>query len=205
MSRYRRNYLKDTAETVSTDVPAVNASAVVPVVVSWTAAQAATSSATGVHAAVTDNGADQTITTGITNPPCPRNITATAGGTAADVKAVQVIVTGTDYLDAVLTETLPAFTVNTTGIVAGVKAFKTVTSVLIPAHDGTGATTALGFGELLGLPYKLPTNTVHYSTLAAVREATAATVAVSASAIASNTLDLNSVLNSTAVTACLDV
>src|SRR5687767_10712035 len=87
------------------------------------AAQAAAAVANGVHAAIVDNGAQQVITTGITNPPYPRNITATAGGTAADVKAIQVIVEGTGIDDEPITETLPAFTVDTAGIVTGAKAF----------------------------------------------------------------------------------
>ncbi len=114
----------------------------------------------GVLTAVTDTGEEQVITTGITSPDFPRNITATAGGTAGDIKAIQVIVTGTNYADEVISETLPAFTVDTAGTVTGSLAFKTITSITIPAHDGTGATTAIGWGKSFGLPYKLP-----YSTL----------------------------------------
>ncbi len=71
-------------------------------------------------------------------------ITASAGGTAADIKAIQVTVIGTDAADAPLTEALPAFTVNTAGIVTSVGSFKTITEIQIPAHDGTGATTSVG-------------------------------------------------------------
>jgi len=169
----------------------------------WTAAEAAAASATAVHAAVTDNGASQTITTGITDPPCPRNITATAGGTAGDIKAIQVVIAGTNYLDEVITETLPAFTVDTAGSVTGSKAFKTVTSITIPAHDGTGATTSVGYGDKLGLPYLLSRNTLLMTFLNNVLEGTAATIAASATAIESNTIDLNSALNGTAVDAYL--
>lgn len=114
----------------------------------------------GVHAAITDTGEDQTVTTAITNPDYPRVITATAGGTAGDIKAIQVVVMGTNYADEAITETLPAFTVDTAGTVTGSLAFKTITSITIPAHDGTGATTAIGWGKAVGLPYMLP-----YSTL----------------------------------------
>jgi len=152
-----------------------------------------------VHAAVTDNGAQQVITTGITNPTYPRNITATAGGTAGDIKAIAVIIAGTDMNDVAITETLPVFTVNTAGIVVGAKAFKTVTSITIPAHDGTGATTAIGTGALLGLPHKLPVNTVWRAWLNGVIEATPPTVAVSATVLASNTLTLASALDATQV------
>ena len=163
------------------------------------AASATVASTTGIHAAVTDTGSQQVVTTGITQPSVPRNITATAGGTAGDIKAIQVIIAGTNFADAAITETLPAFTVDTAGTVTGSKAFKTVTSITIPAHDNTGATTAIGFGEKLGLPDKLTHNTVVAAALGNTRESTAPTVATSATDLESNTVDLNSALNSSVV------
>lgn len=154
---------------------------------------------TAVHAAVTDTGADQVVTTAITNPPTPRNVTATSGGTAADIKAVQVIVAGTNAEGVAITETLPVFTVNTATTVVGSKAFATVTSITIPAHDGTGATTAVGLGAKLGLGERLSVDTVLAAHLAGVREGTRPTVVVSSSALESNTVTLNSALAGTAV------
>lgn len=184
-------------QEMQSDAQDVNAAYVARV--SWTAAEAATADTDAVLAAVTDTGSQQVITTGLTAPPCARNITATAGGTATDIKAVQVIVEGTNIAGESITETLPAFTENTAGSVVGNKAFKTVTSVTIPAHDGTGATTAIGFGDKLGLPYELARNTVLNAYLGNTKEGTDPTVAVSASAIESNTVDLNSALNGSAV------
>lgn len=158
---------------------------------------------TGIHSAIPSTAVQQVITTSITNPSVPRNITATAGGTATDIKAIQVIIEGTNYADEVITETLPAFTVDTVGTVTGSKAFKTVTKITIPAHDGTGATTAIGFGEKLGLPYKLAHNTVLSTYLDNVKEGTAPTVTTSVSALEGNTIDLNSALNSKVVDAYL--
>lgn len=155
---------------------------------------------TAVRAAVADNGSQQVITTGITNPDVPRNVTATSGGTAGDIKAIQVIVNGTDANGTAITETLPAFTENTAGTVVGNKAFATVTSITIPAHDGTGATTAVGRGAKLGLPEALPRNTVQAAYLNGVREGTAPTVATSASSLSNNTVQLNSALNGAEVT-----
>jgi hypothetical protein len=204
MSRYIRRKAIETAIQITTDVPGVAVDNVLPVKVSLSAAQAATAVANGVHAAVTDTGSQVVVTTGITNPPYPRNITATAGGTAGDIKAIQVIVAGTNYLDAAITETLPAFTVDTAGIVAGAKAFKTVTSITIPAHDGNGATTAIGFGDILGLPFLLQDgNSVLYATLAGAKEATPPTVVADVDEIEKNTCDLSSALNGTAVTLTL--
>lgn len=147
------------------------------------------------HAAVTDNGAPQTITTGITQPTSPRNVTATAGGTNTDIKAIQVVITGTNAEGAVITETLPAFTVDTAGIVTGSKAFASITSITIPAHDGTGATTAIGYGAKIGLPARLSRNSVIAAYLNGTKEGTAPTVAVSSTVLESNTATLNSALN----------
>ncbi len=158
--------------------------------------------ATGaVHAAlaVLASGGPQVVTTSITNPDVPRNVTATTAGTAADVAAVQVTVTGTNMYGETITETLPAFTLNTATTVTGSKAFATVTSYSVPAMDGTGATVAIGTGAKLGLPAKLSTNSVLAAHLATVKEGTAPTVAFSASAVESNTVTLNSTLNGTAV------
>lgn len=162
---------------------------------SYDAGSPAVGATTAIHAAVTDTGSQQVVTTGITQPDTPRNVTATAGGTSADVKAIQVIVAGTNINNEAITETLPAFTVNTTGTVTGSKAFKTITSITIPAHDGTGATTAVGTGGKLGLPEKLSRNTVLAAYLNGTKEGTPPTVATSASAVESNTATLNSALN----------
>jgi hypothetical protein len=109
----------------------------------------------GVLAATATSTDPTVVTTGFTAPSVPMNITATAGGTAADIKAVQVLVTGTNFKDEVITESLPAFIENTAGTVVGSKAFKTVTKIDIPAMDGAGATVAIGWGAKLGIPYAL--------------------------------------------------
>ena len=169
--------------------------------ISLSATEAVAASTTGVHAAVTDTGEDQVISTGITNPPYPRNITATAGGTAGDIKAIQVTVHGTNMADEVISETLSAFTVNTAGTVTGAKIFKTVTYFELPAHDGTGATTAIGFGSKLGIPAKLAHNSHLFTFFGNTVEGTPPTVTVSASAMESNGFTLNSTLDGSVVDA----
>jgi len=171
----------------------------------WTAAEAVAALTTGVHAAVTCNGAQQEITTAITNPGVPRNISATAGGTGADVGAITVTVEGTNIKDEAISEVLPVFTVNTPGTVVGNKAFKTVTKITIPAHDGTAATTAIGWGDKLGLPYMEEEIPCIAAFLNSALEGTAAAITASATAIESNTIDLNSALNGTKVDAYLVV
>ena len=154
---------------------------------------------TAVKTAVTDTGVQQVITTGITNPPTPRNITATSGGTAASIKAIQVTVAGTDAEGVAISEVLPIFTVDTATTVVGSKAFATVTSITIPAHDATSATTAIGLGAKLGIGERLSLDTVVAAHLNGTREATRPTVVVSSSALESNTVTLSSALAGTAV------
>ena len=165
----------------------------------WSAAQAALGTATGCHAAYTSTASAGVLTTGITQPTCARNVTATAGGTAGDIKAISVTVTGTDINDETISEVLPAFTADTAGIVVGSKAFKTVTQIDVPAHDGTGATTAIGYGDKLGLSNYLLHNTCLFTSLNGVVESTAATLATSLTSLSNNTIDLHSALNGTAV------
>ncbi len=121
----------------------------------WSEAEAVAADVDGIHTAITDSGSDQVVTTEFSRPPCPRNVTVTAGGTAADVKAISVTVTGLRN-GRTISEAIGPFTVNATGTVAGAKIFDTVLSATVPAHDGTGATTSIGYGELLGLPYSVP-------------------------------------------------
>lgn len=87
----------------------------------------------------------------------PRNLTfTTAGATPSDAPA-SCVVTGTDIDGEVLTET---FTLAQTATIAeGAKAFKTITSVVFAAGDGTGATIAMGYGNKFGLSKKAKVRT----------------------------------------------
>lgn len=152
-----------------------------------------------IHAAVTDDGSEQTITTALTNPPEPRNVTASSAGTTTDILAIQVTVHGTNEDGDVISEVLPVFTVDTATTVVGSKAFATVTSFVIPAHDGNEATTSLGLGAKLGLGIKASRDVVVAAHFGGVREATRPTVAFNASAKESNTVNLDSSLDGSAV------
>lgn len=78
----------------------------------------------------------------------PRNVTfTTAGVTPADAPATAVI-TGTDINDAPLEETVNL--AQTATIAEGAYAFKTITSIVYAAADGTAATVAIGFGKKFG-------------------------------------------------------
>jgi hypothetical protein len=190
---------KKMGQKITTDASGVAASRsfVAHVVVS--AADAVAADPDAVHVAIADTGALQVLNQGIVNPSVPRNITATAGGTATDIGAIQVTIEGTNYADEVITETLPAFTVDTAGTVVGTKAFKTVTLITIPAHGGLGATTSIGFGDVLGLPYLLEHNTILKTFHNDVLEGTAPTVNVDPVNIENNTIELNTALDGSKV------
>ena len=128
------------------------------------------------------------------NPPYPRNLIVTPGGTTAGVPAGNVVVVGTNFAGEVISEDF-AFLANATAATVGVKAFKTVTSVSIPQLDEAGATFKVGFGDKIGLPIKLAYNAVLGATFDGVRETTFPTVVVDADELEKNTVDLNSVLN----------
>jgi hypothetical protein len=169
----------------------------------WDTAAIATGEQAPVQFSGGQTAAPDIITTGITQPSVPRSITATAaaasGGSTGDIGAIAVTVEGYNATGEFITETLPAFTANTAATKEGSKAFAKVTKIIIPAHDGTGATTAIGWGEKLGLPYKLSHNTVLAAYLDNAIEESAPEVTTSATALESNTIDLASSLESKVV------
>ena len=130
------------------------------------------------------------ITEGLSNPPEPRTITATAGGAAGDVANVAVYIYGTDFDDQPIEEELPYFTANsaTSNVVTGTKAFKTITKVLLPAHDGADATTSIGFSDVFGLPFKLDNKMIRVA-FDGAWEATAPTISIS-DTLSLNTIDI---------------
>jgi hypothetical protein len=151
-------------------------------------------SATAVHAAVTLGAAAQDVTTAITNPDVPRNVTVkgNASGIAGDV-----VITGTDANGAALSETIA---LSGSSEVVGNKAFKTVTNINLPAKtNGSGDTVSIGAGAKVGIGHLLSRNTVIAAYLNGVREGTAPTVVTSSSAISGNTVALSSSLAGTAV------
>jgi len=157
------------------------------------AANAVAASDTGVHAAIALTAATQDIITAITNPSVPKALRIK--GNQAGV-AGNVVITGTNFAGATITETIAA---NGATGVDGNKAFKTVTKITVPVLVGAGDTISVGFTEKLGIPYLLPHNTVRDTYLNNVKEVTAPTVTVSATAIESNTIKLNSTLAGTVV------
>lgn len=78
-------------------------------------------------------------------------------------------------------------------------AFATVTEVLLPARNAENDTISVGYGNKLGLPYKLTRNTVQWAFRDGTRESTNPTVTVDDGDLAGNTVKLNSALNGTVI------
>jgi hypothetical protein len=111
------------------------------VVQKWTAPDAP--SGTAVLASTLLTTAVQTITTGITNPDFPRLLCVDSDGAATG----NVVVTGTNIRGEAITDTIA---LNGTNAVAGVKAFKTVTSIQLPVKAASES-VFVGVTDKLGL------------------------------------------------------
>jgi len=181
-------------QKLQTDIKKVNVDAAFIAHIQVPASKAVAASATGVHAAIALTAAVQAVATAITSPAAPRSISVK--GNAAGV-AGNVVITGTNYAGQVITETIA---LNGTSAVEGSKAFNTVTKIDLPieTHAGTD-TVSVGWGDKLGIPYKLVHNTVLFAFLGNTKESTAPTVTVDSDEVEKNTVDLNSALNGSVV------
>ncbi len=111
----------------------------------------AVGTATYVHAAVTLGAAAQDVTTAIADPDFPRIVTvkSNASGITNDV-----VITGTDINGTAITDTIA---LSGASEVLGVKAFKTVTNINLPAKtNGSGDTVSVGVGNKIGFPVAIP-------------------------------------------------
>lgn len=153
-------------QTIQTDVPSIVADRGFIANLTWTAEETAAADTDGIFDGIvagdlTATPAGTTVTKTpasdefVAQPPCARNVTVTvAATTAGHVKAAAIVVTGTNIADEVISESFTP-TADTPATLDGTKAFKTITSVEVPAQDGASVTVDVGFGELIGLPYKL--------------------------------------------------
>ncbi|MBA7564452.1 hypothetical protein ES708_06115 [subsurface metagenome] len=148
-------------------------------------------SADGCHAALALTTEVQTITTDITNPDVPRNVTVVATEAQAD----DVVVTGTDENGVAVEETL---TLDGATPVLGLKAFATVTQIVYPIKDD-GASVSVGYGDVLGLGLLLSRDSIVHAYFNGVLETTRPAVVFSSTVVASNTALLNSAMDGSAV------
>lgn len=148
----------------------------------------------GILAATALTTEAQVITENITNPGVPRNISIV--GNVAGITG-NVTIKGTNYRGESVTEILA---LNGITVVEGTKAFKTVIEIDLPIQTAAENTVSVGFGEKLGLPYKLTHNTLIFAFLDNVKESSV-TVTMNSTALESNTLKLNSALDGKVVDA----
>ena len=146
---------------------------------------------------------EQTITEGITDPETPRNIRIKASESGTDSVVGDVVIHGTNINNDAISETL---TLDDENDVVGDKAFKTVTSIELPAETNEGEDkVVVGTDNKLGIPYKLNLNTVLKAYRDDTLETTAPNVATNKDNIEENTILLDSALNGTDVDVLLIV
>jgi len=159
--------------------------------VQYSALEAVAADIDGVHSAIALDVAGKDVTTGISNPVVPRNLSIT-GTKAGESLTGDVVITGTNALDEVISETI-ALNGDTT--VEGAYAFKTITKISVPARVTEGDTVKIGWADKLGNKYLLTHNTVLMAFLNNTKEGTAPTVVCDSDEIEKNTIDLNSALD----------
>lgn len=143
----------------------------------------------------TSASATTSVTSFLANNDVCRNVTVTPGGTTADVPAGDITVTGTNYFGQTITEAI-TLTANQSTIASGLKAFCSVTSVVFPIQDGAAATYDVGVGDVLGLKRCMDSaGHVVFATLDGAYEGTRPTCVANATAIESNTCDINGTLD----------
>lgn len=128
-----------------------------------------------------------TVTTFLNAMPYPRNVTIVASATQTGKATVY----GTNIADEVISEEL---TINSDTPVVGAKAFKTVTSIVLPVKAGS-ETVDVGWGDKIGLPFMLSARPLLWATVDGVIETTVPTMVVDADEVEKNTIDLNTGLN----------
>lgn len=163
------------------------------------AANAVSASNTAVLAATALTAVAQVITENITNPATPRNIKIV--GNVAGI-AGNVTIKGSNYNGDSISEVIA---LNGLTAVEGAKAFKTVTEIDLPIQTAAGNTVSIGFGNKLGLPYKLQLNTILKTYVDSTIESTAPTVTVDSSNLENNTFTTATALSGKVVDAYLIV
>lgn len=102
--------------------------------------------AAAIRAAITLTAAPQTITAGIVHPDFPRVLAITGG---ALLQAGDVVINGKDAAGGAIQDTIA---LNGTAQVSGVKAFASVTSIVVPARVNVGDTVTIDTLDIFGLP-----------------------------------------------------
>ena len=153
-------------------------------------AAAASASASNILALTGLNAAAQPgFTTGISQPDVPRIARIVAAKSGMTAVTGNVTVHGTDVNGNSISDTIA---LNDTTAVNGVKAFKTITSIDLPARvNASGDQVSVGGGAALGLQDTLQNNTVFAAFVNGAQEATAPTVATDSADVSKNVVTTN--------------
>lgn len=175
-------YKFDRGQAIKSDAGSVDMGFIAHVELS--AAQTVAADADGI-ATITMGTSKKNVTTGLAAMPCARNLTVvgSASGISGTLK-----VTGTNMAGETIEE---SFTLNGTTAQTGSKAFASVTKIEVPVRNAADDAVNIGWGVKFGVPYKLALNTVLAAYVNGSKEGTAPTVAVSAEALESNTIQMN--------------
>jgi hypothetical protein len=158
----------------------------------WSATEAALGATDGCHASIGATAAAQTITTAITAPSTPRNVTITCTKAGGGNMSGDVVITGTNTWGQTITDTIAE---GADGTIVGVKAFKTVTSILVPVRVTAGDALTIGYGAVLGMDVFLPNTSCAIKQTKGGTAATLPTVVADADEIEKNTVTMNAALN----------
>lgn len=130
-----------------------------------------------------------------------RNVTITSAGVATDLENCTITVSGKNMLGASITEDF-SVTANTSVSATGSKAFKSLTSISIPAacqSGAAGATFSIGMGEKLGVSRCLDNaGDILFSLYNGAKEGTAPTMVIDNDEVEKNTADFNGTMDGSA-------
>ena len=130
---------------------------------------------------------NSTHTTFLAQPDFARTLSLVFSGAGTEV----IVVNGTNIRGEVITESV---TMNGETPVLTLKAFKTVTSIVVPDTAG-GRTLDVGVTDALGLDRCMAGNEVLLATAGGVYETTRPTVVSHATDVSKNTIDINTALD----------
>ena len=125
----------------------------------------------------------------INSPDIPRNLSITGVEGGETALEGDVVIEGTNILDREITETIA---LSGTDTVAGSKAFKTVTRIILPERKQAGDKVKVGTGKLLGLHQPLDSeDEVIVAFLNKAIQSAVGKVTTDSDAVEKNTIDLS--------------
>jgi hypothetical protein len=152
--------------------------------------QACAADADGILNGAALDSTDETEVTDFLNPmPYARNVKIVAS--AATAENAKAIVYGTNIADQEISE---EFTLAGDTPVVGIKAFKTITKIVLPAAAAS-ETIDVGWDDKIGLPFMLDVKPLVFAMQGGTIETTAPTLAIDDDEIEKNTIDLNTALH----------